>query len=174
MKLFEPLTIKSMVVKNRIVMPAMQLVLGLRNRRARAYYLERARGGAGTMIMSATSVDLFIDDRAWGRPDGVAKFIESMKSFTEEIREAGAKIGIQLWHGNQLPAGSGMLNVTGGELIAPSAIDNMREMTVSERSRLGCFICPFKRSPRCLSAMELCGQAYCKVIFSDFCRIGPV
>jgi 2,4-dienoyl-CoA reductase (NADPH2) len=132
MKLFEPLTIRGMVVKNRIVMPAMQLVLGLRNRRVRAYYLERAQGGAGTIIMAATSVDLFIDDEAWGRPDGVAKFIESMKSFTEEIREAGARIGIQLWHGNQLPAGSGMLNVTSGELIAPSAIANMREATVSE------------------------------------------
>ena len=47
MKLFEPLTIRGMVVKNRIVMPAMQLVLGLRNRRVRAYYLERAQGGAG-------------------------------------------------------------------------------------------------------------------------------
>ena len=87
MKLFEPLTIRDMVVKNRIVMPALQLALGLRNRRARAYYLERAQGGAGAIIMSATSVDLFIDDKAWGRPDGVTKFIESMNSFTEEIRE---------------------------------------------------------------------------------------
>jgi len=34
-----------MVLKNRIIMPAMQLMLGLKNRRARSFYLERARGG---------------------------------------------------------------------------------------------------------------------------------
>jgi 2,4-dienoyl-CoA reductase (NADPH2) len=132
MKLFQPLTIKDMVLKNRIVMPAMQLMLGLRNRRARAFYLERARGGVGAIIMCATSVDLFIEDVAWGRPDGVPRFIESMQSFTREIRDFGARIGIQLWHGNQLPAGNGASTVPGGERVAPSASEDMRALTVDE------------------------------------------
>ncbi len=132
MKLFEPITIRGMTLKNRIVMPPMQLLLGLKNQRARAFYLERAKGGAGAIIMCATSVDLFIDDQAWGRQDGVRRFIESMQSFNEEIRNAGAKIGIQIWHGNQLPAGDGSLMVPGAQLTAPSAIDNKRALTQDE------------------------------------------
>jgi NADPH2 dehydrogenase len=121
-----------MSLKNRIVMPPMQLMLGLINRRARAFYLERARGGAGAIIMCATSVDLFIEDEAWGRPDGVRRFLESMQSITEEIRDAGAKIGIQIWHGNQLPAGNGAPSVPGAQLVAPSAIDDKRALTREE------------------------------------------
>jgi len=132
MKLFEPLTIKKMKLKNRIVMAPMQLVLGLTNKRARAYYMERAKGGVGSIVMAATSVDLFLDDNAWGRPDGVVKFLESMKSFTDKIRITGAKIGIQLWHGNQFPAGSGAPSFPGSKLIAPSATDEMKEITKDE------------------------------------------
>ena len=131
MKLFEPLTINSMQLKNRIVMPAMQLRLGLGNPRARAFYLERAAGGVGAIIMCATAVDLFCEDRAWGRPDGVARFVARMQTFTAEIRGAGAKIGIQLWHGNQWPAGSGA-PIPGAEQVAPSAANGCRELTIGE------------------------------------------
>jgi 2,4-dienoyl-CoA reductase (NADPH2) len=132
MKLFEPITIKGMTLKNRIIMPAMQLMLGLKNRRARAFYLERARGGAGAIIMCATSVDLFLEDEAWGRPDGAHRFIESMQAINEEIRKAGAKIGVQLWHGNQLPAGNGAPLVAGAQTVAPSAVDDRRALTKDE------------------------------------------
>jgi 2,4-dienoyl-CoA reductase-like NADH-dependent reductase (Old Yellow Enzyme family) len=121
-----------MTLKNRIIMPAMQLMLGLKNRRARAFYLERSRGGAGAIIMCATSVDLFLEDEAWGRPDGVRLFVESMQSITEDIKKGGAKIGIQLWHGNQLPAGSGGPLVPGAQTVAPSAVDDRRALTKDE------------------------------------------
>ncbi len=132
MKLFDPITIRDMTLKNRIIMPPMQLMLGLKNRRARAFYLERARGGAGAIIMCATSVDLFNEDEAWGRADGVKLFMASMQSITDEIRNTGAKIGIQIWHGNQLPAGNGAQMAAGGELVAPSAVDDRRELTKDE------------------------------------------
>ena len=132
MKLFEPVTIKDMELKNRLVMPPMQLGLGLRSRRARRYYMERVEGGAGTIIAAATSIDLLNDDQAWGRPDGVAQFVESMQTFTEKVRAKGARIGIQLWHGNVLPAGNGAGMLPGAEMVAPSAKDNMRELTVAE------------------------------------------
>jgi 2,4-dienoyl-CoA reductase-like NADH-dependent reductase (Old Yellow Enzyme family) len=132
MKLFEPITIKHMEMKNRLIMPAMQLGLGLRSRRAQNYYLERAKGGVGAIIMAATSVDLLTDDQAWGRPDGVIQFIGSARSFTEAVRNSGARIGIQLWHGNQLPAGSGAGVLPGAEMVAPSAKNNLRQLTVEE------------------------------------------
>jgi 2,4-dienoyl-CoA reductase-like NADH-dependent reductase (Old Yellow Enzyme family) len=131
-KLFEPITIRGMTLKNRIIMPAMQLMLGLKNRRARAFYLERARGGVGAIIMCATSVDLFLEDAAWGRPDGACQFLESMRANTEDIRSGGARIGIQLWHGNQLPAGSGGPLVPGAQTVAPSAVDDRRALTKDE------------------------------------------
>ena len=132
MKLFEPMTIKNMQVKNRIVMPPMQLALGVQNPRVRAYYMERAKGGAGNIMLAAISVDLFIDDDAWGRPGGAAKLVESMKSLTAEIKKTGAIVGIQLWHGNRLPAGTGTANLPGGEQVAPSARDGMREISAGE------------------------------------------
>ena len=132
MKLFEPLTIKTMTVKNRIVMPPMQLAMGVRNKRVQAYYLERARGGVGNIMLAAISVDLFIDDDAWGRPGGVARFIEGMQGFTDEIRRTGARVGIQLWHGNRFPAGTGGANQPGGEQVAPSAKNGMRRLTRDE------------------------------------------
>ena len=69
MKLLEPGRIGNVEVKNRIIMPAMQLVLGLINRRARAYYLERARGGAGAVPRERCSE---------------AKRVEPMRSYPEE------------------------------------------------------------------------------------------
>jgi 2,4-dienoyl-CoA reductase-like NADH-dependent reductase (Old Yellow Enzyme family) len=114
------------------VMPPMLLGLGVRNPRVQAYYLERAKGGAGSIVLAAISVDLFIDDEAWGRPGGAIKLIEGMKSFTEEIRRTGVKVGIQIWHGNRLPAGNGDENFATGELVAPSAKEDMRELSVSE------------------------------------------
>ena len=135
MKLFEPLTINGMTLKNRIVMPPMQLQLGLTNRRARAFYLARAKGGVGAIIMCATSVDFFIEDSVWGRPNGVALFVQKMRSFTDEIRQTGARIGIQLWHGNQWPAGTGEA-IPGAEQVAPSAKDDRRPLTIAEIERI--------------------------------------
>jgi len=131
MKLFEETSIGTMKVKNRIVMPAMQLSLGLTNKRARAYYLERAKGGVGTIIMSGTSVDLLNENEAWGRPDGISRLKKGLKAFTKDIHKQGAKIGIQLWHGNQLPAGVGG-PLPGAKAVAPSAADGMKKLTIKE------------------------------------------
>ena len=107
MRLFEPITIRGLEFKNRIVMPPMQVGVGLRSRRARAYYSERAKGGAGTIIIAGTSVDVFVSDDAWGTPGGVDAFLEGMGPLIQEVKQAGARIGVQLWHGNQFPAGTG-------------------------------------------------------------------
>jgi len=110
----------------------MQLMLGLKNRRARAFYKTRANGGVGAIIMCATSVDLFVNNAAWDRPKGVAQFIGAMQTITSEIRNSGAKIGIQLWHGNQLPAGDGSLEVPGSASVAPTADEGRRALTIAE------------------------------------------
>lgn len=60
-KLFTPGKIGQMSVKNRVVMPAMEALYGEWNGipgpRCVEYYAERARGGAGMIIVEATAVD---------------------------------------------------------------------------------------------------------------------
>jgi len=131
MKLFEPLTVKSMVLKNRIVMPPMLVGVGYRGQRARSYYGERAKGGVSAITVAGTSVDLFVSDDAWGRPGGVAAFAEGAHLLTETVHQAGAKIGVQLWYGNHFPAGAGEAD-SRGVPVAPSPRGEMRALTISE------------------------------------------
>ncbi|MFC1957509.1 tRNA-dihydrouridine synthase [Chloroflexota bacterium] len=120
MMLFEPLKIKGLELKNRIVMPSMGVGVGLRGRRARAFYGERARGGVGAIIAGGTPVDLFVSDEAWDQAGALDSFIDGLRTFTSFIGDAGAKMGMQLWHGNRYPAGNGTRNDPRGEPVAPS------------------------------------------------------
>ena len=131
MKLFEPITIRGMTFKNRIIMPPMQLSLGFRNARAQAYFAERAQGGVAAIIAPATSVDSFISDEAWGRAGAAARFIDGARLLVNAVHDAGAKVGIQLWHGNYLPQNIGMMDGR-GQPVAPSPREKMRELTVEE------------------------------------------
>jgi 2,4-dienoyl-CoA reductase-like NADH-dependent reductase (Old Yellow Enzyme family) len=127
--LFTSFKIKGLEIKNRIVMAPMQLSLGFRSRRARAFYLERARGGVGTIILPATAVDIMASDEAWGKSGALASFLEGLSSLVADIHDTGARIGIQLWHGFHFPAG---LTGTQGEFIAPSATREARELKAAE------------------------------------------
>jgi len=144
MKLFEPITIRGMNLKNRIVMSPMLVGVGLRGRRARVYYAERARGGVGAVTAAGTFIDVFASDEAWGRVGAVEEFLPGLSPLIEAVHQAGAKIGIQLVHGNRLPLGLSPED-TYGEPIAPSPRresdppnvflqpeESMRELTTSE------------------------------------------
>ena len=60
-KLFQPLTISTMKLRNATFMAPMSLGYessdGCVNERMQAYWLERARGGVGCIILDALSVD---------------------------------------------------------------------------------------------------------------------
>src|SRR4030065_1500578 len=102
--LFTPITIKGLEIKNRIVMAPLQLSLGFRSQRAKAVYVERARGGAGAITLPATAVDILASDEAWGKSGALAAFLQGLSSLVADIHGAGAKIGIQLWDGFHFPA----------------------------------------------------------------------
>ncbi len=136
MRIFEPITIRDMEIRNRIVYPAIQMNVGLTNRRARAYYAERARGGAGLIISGVLSIDNLACEELWGGAEGLVSFVERLRLLTDQVHEAGARMGVQLWHGNYFPAGRG------GELagqgdpdsdkVAPSPREDMRQLTIPE------------------------------------------
>lgn len=136
MKLFEPITIRSMELRNRIVYPAIQMNVGLTNKRARAYYGERARGGAGLIITGGTAIDALACEELWDGAEGLKLFLKRLNALTDEVHSSGARIGMQLWQGNRFPEGKDMQSsrpdAGDGELVAPSARDNMRELTVPE------------------------------------------
>ena len=120
MKLFEPITIRGMTLRNRIVFPPMGNGMGLRGPRPMAYYTERARGGAGTIFTTGMYFAVFGTDEAWGRAGGVAEFVQDIRSLPDSVHQTGAKIGVQLVIMNRLPPG---LSSAGdvGEPVAPSA-----------------------------------------------------
>lgn len=138
MKLFEPITIRGMEVPNRIVYPAIQMNMGLTNRRARAFYKERASGGTGLVISGNVAIDNFASEELWGDPELLASFIERLGQLTDQVHDAGAKMGVQLWQANRFPQGRGTqiadveMFPDSGDKVAPSARDDMRELTIPE------------------------------------------
>ena len=98
--LFDPLRIRGIELRNRIVFAPVVTNFGLRNQLAVHYYVERAKGGAGLIIVHATPVDLLIK----------AKWAQNLSSLVMAVHEQGAKVVLQLWHGNDL----------NGEKVAPS------------------------------------------------------
>jgi 2,4-dienoyl-CoA reductase-like NADH-dependent reductase (Old Yellow Enzyme family) len=110
--LFEPLRIRGIELRNRIVFAPVVTNFGLRNQQALQYYLERAKGGVGLIIVHGTPVDLLL------KP----KWAQGLSPLTMAVHEQGAKIVLQLWHGNELH----------GQKVAPSARESYREITPEE------------------------------------------
>ncbi len=137
-RLFQPIEIRGMEVPNRIVYPAIQMNMGLTNRRARAFYTERAQGGTGLIITANTAIDNLASEELWGGPDELAGFIGRLGKLTDQVHEAGSKIGLQLWQANRFPQGRGTqiadeeADPTSGDRTAPSAREDMRELTIPE------------------------------------------
>lgn len=123
MKLFEPITIRGMELKNRIVMAAMGIgTFALTNEdnkeRVIDYYGERAKGGAGGIILGAAVASYFLPSTDLGQPVDVPRYIEAVGHLVDEVHKCGAKMGIQLFHANQYPSGSPVAR--GPEWVAPS------------------------------------------------------
>lgn len=117
--LFSPLQLKSLKLKNRIVMPPMCMYSaenGLANTFHELHYATRAMGGVGLIIAEATGVlpQGRISDQClglWNDQQG-----EALVKVVERVHEAGGKIGIQLIHAGRKST------VKGGPLHAPSEV----------------------------------------------------
>ena len=110
--LFDPLKIKSIELRNRIVFAPVVTNFGLRNEQTTRYYGERARGGAGLIIVHGTPVDLFLK----------MDWVRRLRPLIEAVQREGARVVIQLWHGNELK----------GEPVAPSPQGPCRAITREE------------------------------------------
>jgi len=101
--LFDSIKIGEMVVKNRIIMPAMGINFGCDSNgslteQMRDYMGARAKGGTGMMIIGGgaiheTGVDLQSCPRLW-----LDEVIPSLKMVTDKVHNYGTKIGMHLYH----------------------------------------------------------------------------
>ncbi|MCH4889239.1 FAD-dependent oxidoreductase [Acidaminobacter sp. JC074] len=119
-KMFEPIEIGSMQVKNRFVVPAMvsNYVLedGLATEKFIAYHEEKAKGGWGLIIVE----DYPVLKNAGGFKtlpglwhDGQ---IDSHKILTTKVKAHGAKIVAQIYHAGRATSSA----ITGERCVAPS------------------------------------------------------
>ena len=119
--LFSPIRIKNMELRNRIVMTAMHLGYtpeGAVTDRLIDFYIPRARGGAGLIIVGGCPIDeqgsmagmIRIDDD---------RFIPGLRRLTAAIQAEGAKIAAQLYQAGRYVHSS---MIGGRKSISASAV----------------------------------------------------
>jgi 2,4-dienoyl-CoA reductase-like NADH-dependent reductase (Old Yellow Enzyme family)/thioredoxin reductase len=136
-KLFEPVRIGDMEIKNRIVMPGMGTHFaskdGYITELTKAWYRERSKGGAGLVIVETSIIhpsgrsmlgEIMISDDS---------FIPGLKELANAIKENGARAAIQLNH----TGCHATTNVAGAQPVAASAIaeppnETPRALSVNE------------------------------------------
>ena len=119
--LYEPIRINRLEVRNRIYLPAMHLDMADTFQvtdKMKAFYRERAKGGAGLVCVGFATVD----ERS-GSPLNIGahkdELIPGLAELAQEIRAGGAASAVQLNHaGRYNPS----LFMEGREPVAPSAI----------------------------------------------------
>ena len=124
-RLFEPIKIGKLELKNRIVMPALNTKFGTEwgavNDRLIDYFVERAKGGVGLIIIENTCID-WPAGKAGTNPIRADewKFVQGLHDLAEAVQLYGTKIATQLQHpGRQ---GSSLTAAEGQQLVAPSEI----------------------------------------------------
>lgn len=100
-RLFTPVKIGKVELRNRIVMTAMQLNYskdGFCVQRLVDFYQERAEGGVGLIIVGGCVIDEYAGGRMMiGLDDD--KFIPGLHELATAVQKCGAKIACQLYHG---------------------------------------------------------------------------
>jgi 2,4-dienoyl-CoA reductase-like NADH-dependent reductase (Old Yellow Enzyme family)/thioredoxin reductase len=141
-KLFEPAKIGKMKLRNRIVMPAMDTNLGSRDgfvtQRTMNYYGERAKGGAGLIIVECTSIDYPRGKVTVGQISiDSDKYLDGLSQLANAIHSGGARAAIQLEHGGGVTHSS----ISGEQPMGPSESisplgEPVKELTVTEIKEL--------------------------------------
>lgn len=123
MKIFEPITINKLEVKNRLVVSAMLSGYardGRLNERVYSYYEQKAKGGWGLIITGDYEIAPFAGAESGTMPGIFSDdVIEENRILTDRIHRAGGKIACQIYHAGRLavPRAAG-----GRKLVAPSSI----------------------------------------------------
>lgn len=133
--LFDPVNINQLTLKNRIVMPAINLGFtrdGKINDRLVNFYRERAVGGAGLIMVGGTVIDASsISGGFISLHDD--SMIEGHSRLVQAIHAQDCRAGIQLFHAGRYSFGY----KNGFEVIAPSAVPSRLTRIVPREMSLG-------------------------------------
>lgn len=121
--LFQPFTVKTLSLPNRIVMAPMTRAKardGIPGPAQAAYYRRRAAGSVGLILTEGTVVDRPASRNSPGIPffHG-ASALAGWAGVAEAVHEAGGRIGPQLWHTGSTRGGGGEPDA---EVESPSGI----------------------------------------------------
>lgn len=120
-KLFEKINIGQMILKNRIIMSAMDLGFttdGTINDQIINFYRERAKGGVGLIVVGGCYPEM--NGKVWKSIIGLDKdeFIPGLKRLTDVIHRYDVRVAAQLLHAGR----SASSFFTKMQPIAPSAV----------------------------------------------------
>ncbi|MCP5004084.1 MAG: FAD-dependent oxidoreductase [Planctomycetes bacterium] len=103
-KLFDPIKIGCIEIKNRLAMSAMDLGFtsdGSVNKRFIDFYTERARGGVGLIVIGGCYPEM--NGKVWKSIIGLDKdnYIPGLKEFADKMHKSNVKVAAQLLHGGR-------------------------------------------------------------------------
>lgn len=137
-KLFEPIQIGSMKLKNRLILSGINVNYaaedGKVTKRLKDFYVERAKGGVGMVQTGICYVDplgRFFTNMMGIHDDSV---IPGLKEMAQEVQSYGAAFVVQLCHVGRYASSK----IIGAQPVAPSAVASRvshempRELTVQE------------------------------------------
>jgi len=167
-KLFTPFNIGHVKIPNRIVMPAINLNMaseGYITQKLIDFYVERAKGGAGLLIVGGCYVDLY----GKGVPMMIGidndEFLPKLTELTKAVHDTrdDVKVCAQMYHGGAYT----MPLVIGKTPIAPSAVYSKfskttpREMTLEDiKTEQQAFVDAGLRAKKAgFDAVEVCANA---------------
>lgn len=137
--IFTPLTVKTMTIKNRVVMPPMGSNFGGANGEITEehikYYEQRAKGGTGLIILENVCVDFPLGS------NGTTQlrlnhdcFIPGLYKFTERLHKYGTCVSVQINHSgaSAVPARTGMQGVSSSNVPSKTGGAIPRELSKEE------------------------------------------
>ncbi|NLC56515.1 MAG: hypothetical protein GX774_06745 [Armatimonadetes bacterium] len=114
--LFQPLSLRQVTLRNRIVMAPMVSNMGITSQQGICWYRERARGGVGLVIVESTWLASFHDPA----------FVAGLPALARAVHAEGAAIVVQLHQPADI----------GGEAVAVTGGGSAREVTAAEIERI--------------------------------------
>jgi len=138
--LFKPITIKTLELKNRIVLPAQATLfaneMGFVTERLINYHIQKAKGGVGLIIIEVTCVE---SPRGRVIPRQLRidhdKYIIGLSELADAIHSYGAKVALQLHHAGRA---TNLICTDGEQLVSSSDVPclerggNPRALTIPE------------------------------------------
>lgn len=138
-KLYQPIKINQLELKNRIVMAPMSVYNtdnGYATERDRLFYKERAQGGVGLIVFANMQWDPVRNNPNSGAMLTDEKYIPALKKVTDTVHEEGCAMFAQLMHKGRYATAASQ---GGHQPVAPSAVPTKfngwempRELTVDE------------------------------------------